>query len=147
MTKDELIADDIIQRLRDATVEILDTHPDVMTLTGRESLNVVPASQAGSVSLPVIVFTHVVSTELAADGDTRDPLIQFTAYANDDDDDIANALIRVVERAYEGPAFLSLDPPIDAYVTRRIRRTVSPGKGTARADMDVTLRVYQPVSA
>lgn len=145
LTRDELLSVDIIQRLREATVAILDTHPDVVTLTGRDSGNVIPASSRTVFATPAIVYAFIVGTELNADGDTREVTIQLTAYAEDDDDATANALIAVAERVYDGPTFEALAVPLDAFVTRRVRRDVGGNDALARADLDVTLRVYQPV--
>lgn len=145
LTRDQLLSADIIQRLREATVAILDTHSDVVTLTGRNSGNVIPASSRTAFTPPAIVYAFIVGTELNADGDTRLPQFQFTGYAEDDDDATANALIAVVERVYDAPAFMALAVPIEASVERRARRDVGGNDALSRADLDVTLRVYQPV--
>lgn len=124
------MASDIIQQSREAIVAVLDAYPPIQALTGRSSGNVVAWNPEAVVELPVIAYQFVTGPELAADGDTRELLFQFSA--SGEDESTAHELLGAVEQALSQLAFLALSPPFDAFVARSIRRGF---------DLDVTLRV------
>lgn len=132
------MSNDIIQVTREAVVEIIDAHADIIAITGRDSDNIVAWNPDQEIERPVIAYQFIDAGQLASDGDTRNPLIQFSATA--EDEATANELLGVVEQILTQEAFLSLSTPLDAFVERSIRRGF---------DLDVTLRVSRatPVPA
>lgn len=124
---------DLIQDTRLAVVSILDSDSAVQAITGRTSANVVAWNPDAIVELPILAYQFIAAPELAADGDTREVQFQFSASAVTESQ--AHALLGAVEMALTQTAFLILASPLDAFVTRRVRRGF---------DLDVTLRVSRP---
>lgn len=131
------MATDGMQRLREAAVTILDTAAAVTTLTGRGSGNVVPSFTQAAGTVPAIAYTLVVATEEDGLGDMRRAQFQFSAFAATES--LANELCGAVESTLTGPAFAALAAPIDARVTRLVRRAVPASETPKRADLDLTL--------
>jgi S-adenosylmethionine synthetase len=143
------VATDPIQILREAIVAVLDTHADVVAITGRATENVVAWGNLGDVSVAnreagIIAYHVLVSSEVAADQNPEDTPVQFGAVAAEES--IANELVNVVRRVINGQAFQALVPPIDAFVTNRVRRPMpfDPEEKLARSDIDITIRAYFP---
>lgn len=127
------MATDLIQKVREAIVAILDTHASIVAITGRGSENLVSWETLGESSpttVPVLAYLFVVATELASDGDTREVLFQLTADAPKESQ--RHELLGAVESILDQPAFLALSPALDAFEVRRVRRAFN---------LDVTLRV------
>jgi hypothetical protein len=121
------MATDPVQILREAIVAVLDTHADVVAITGRATENVVAWGNLGDIPVAnreagIIAYHAIVASE------------------------VANELVNVVRRVVIGQAFHALVPPIDAVVTNRVRRPMpfDPEDGLARSDIDITIRAYFP---
>src|SRR5688572_18440988 len=97
---------DPIERLRESIFSVLNTHADIVALTGRSTHNVVPRSTSAFANTPVLTYFVVTAPEVAADGDTRRVTVQFTAAASDDP--TVNALLHVVEEVLDIDAFADL---------------------------------------
>lgn len=127
------MATDLIQKVREAIVAVLDTHSSIVAITGRASGNLVSwetlADEEPS-GVPVLAYLFVVATKLASDGDTREALFQLTAAAPKES--VRHELLGVVESLLDQPAFLALAAPLDAFEVSSIRRAFN---------LDVTLRV------
>jgi hypothetical protein len=127
------VATDIIQIVDEAVVAILDTHADIIAITGQPSENIVSWATIADdprPKVPKLAYLFVVAPELAADGETWEVQIQLTADAPKDAQ--RNELLGVCARVLDQPAFLALTPAVDAFAIRRIRRAFN---------LDVTLRV------
>ena len=141
------MANDPIQKLREAIVAVLDAHADVAAITGRATENVVAWGNLGAVGIEtkqagLIAYHFIVSPEVAADQKPQRPVIQFGAVAAEES--IANELIGVIARI-DAKDFLALVPPLDAHVTNRVRRSApTDDEGIARADIDITLQIHFP---
>jgi hypothetical protein len=133
---------DLIQRVADALVAVLDTLTAMVALTSRPNGNVLPYDEFTDAALPAIAYLDVTGANAGGIGDTRRVVIQFTAAAGSKS--VANALLEVVENALTPQAFTAagLDACIDP--DNRPTRRGKPGdteEGTFEADMDVTLIV------
>lgn len=143
------MANDPLQILREAIVAVLDTRAEIIALTGRAVENIVSWDNVGAVSdtdrrAGIIAYQVIVASEVAADQNPQQVVIQFGAIAGEES--IANELVNLIRRFVDAKAFLALAPPLDVYVMNRVRRS-SPfdaDEGLARADIDLTLRVYLP---
>ena len=132
---------DIIQRVREAIVEALDTLAAVTVLTGRASGNVVPYKNREKAAKPVITYFVVVAKPIGGVGDTWRVTCQFSVIAEDDDDVTANALVNVISQRLTPPVLAGLlVVPLDAYVEDESRRSVGEDL-SARADIDITFIV------
>jgi hypothetical protein len=141
------VANDHLQILREAIIAVLDTHADIVAITGRGTENIVAWGSLGSLddatrALGVIAYHVIVGSEVAADQNAEAHLVQFAAVAAEES--VANELIGVVTRVLDGPAFLALVPPLDARAENRIRRPApfDPEEDLARSDIDITLHVH-----
>lgn len=132
------MSNDIVELTREAVVSIIDTHASIVAITGRASENIVAWDPDTEVDRPVIAYQFITAPPLAADGDTRLMLFQFSASA--EDEATVHELLGLVEQVLTQTAFLSLPTPLDAFVDRSVRRGF---------DLDVDLRVSRatPVPA
>jgi hypothetical protein len=124
------MAEDLIQVTREAIVAVVDSHADIVAITGRDAENIVAWNPDAPVERPVVAYQFITGSQRAADGDTRSLLFQFSASAHTEAE--ANELLGVVERILTQSAFLSLSNPLDAFVERSTRRGF---------DLDITLQV------
>jgi hypothetical protein len=141
------MANDTLQKAREAVVQVLDTNASIVAITGRASENVVAWGSLGAVAdatrnAGIIAYHIVVGSEPAADKNPEDFVVQLGAVAAEES--IANELIGVVKMVLDGPAFHALVPTIDAYATNRVRRPMpfDPDESLARSDIDITLRFH-----
>lgn len=143
------MANDPVQKLREAIVAVLDTRPEIVALTGRPEENIVAWGNMGEVSdadlkAGMIAYHVIAANEVACDQNPQSIPVQFGAMAGEES--IANEIVGIISRVVDAPAFLALVPPIDASVTKR-SRTPYPfdaQEGLARADIEITLRAYFP---
>lgn len=133
------MATDFVQIFAEAIVAALDTHASIIAITGRDTDNIVAGEATKEVELPIIAYDIINTAELAADQDTREPRVQFSADA--DDSATIRELLGVIERVLDQPLFASLTVPLDAQVINRLR--------IGDQILDVTFRVTQalPVAA
>lgn len=130
------MADDLIQKVREAVTEIVETHPLVIALTGRDQDNIVAFNADVDPDLPVYAYAVVVAVPAGGDGDTRRVRVQITAAA--DDEDVAQEMLGVAERILSANSFLSLAEPLDA---------VPVGSSRSGVDLEVTLLVTMQAPA
>jgi hypothetical protein len=140
------VANDQVQKLREAIVAVLDTRAELVAITGRALNNIVAWGGLGELSdddraAGILAFQVIDATDLAADGKPRRAIVQFGAVAAEES--TANEMLGVVENVFDAPAFLALVPPIDAWAENRSRRPMpfDDDEELARADLDVTLTV------
>jgi hypothetical protein len=127
------VATDIVQKVREAIVTILDTHASIVAITGRANGNIVSwdtLADQSPTEVPILAYLFVVARKLPADGDTREALFQLTADGPKESQ--RHELLGVVEQLLDQPAFLALATPLDAFEVNSIRRDFN---------LDVTLRV------
>lgn len=129
------MATDLIQVTREAIVAVLDTHADIVSITGRPNENIVAFDSLGDTNpdQAILAYAFIDDTELASDGDTRDVRVQITADAPDEA--TVNELLGVAGTVLDQPQFLALSSPLDAQTVRRFRHGIN---------LDVTLRVTRP---
>lgn len=132
---------DTIQLVREALVEALDTLPAIAALTGRASGNVVPFKNRDKADVPAIAYHVVVGAPAGGVGECWEVQVQFSAIAEDDDDERANKLLALVQE-YTRPQYLAANAvtPLDAYQKQFTRRGVGEDL-SARADLDITFIV------
>lgn len=140
------MANDTLQKFREAIVAVLDAHGGIAAITGRGADNVVAWGGLGAVpdsyrKTGLIAYQVIVGSEPAADGKPESFVVQFGAVAAEES--ITNELIGVV-KTIDAPAFLALVPPIDAHATNRVRRPMpfDSEEELARSDIDITYRVH-----
>lgn len=126
------MANDFVRKLKIAIDTALDTHADIVALTGRDTDNIVSANAKKEIELPLVVYDFITAVQIAADQDTRDARIQFSADA--DEEGVADELLGVIERVFDQPLLASLSTPLDAQVVSSIR---------IGQLLDVTLRATQ----
>lgn len=132
---------DMVQRLREAIVAIVDTNADVQALTGRANGNIVSWDTLSTDTLPVVAYQFITSH------DGPSPMLrgydfQFTAVAATES--AANALIGVVSSLFSASAFAALAVPVDAALDPDpgpVRRSVPYDDDAVayRADVDLTI--------
>lgn len=136
---------DIKQRVKEATVAVLDTHPRIVAITGRAKNNIVPFGALSTAILPVLAYLIVVGRGVGGLGDTRNMSVQITAAA--DDPRAVSDLIEVIEDVYDAPAFGALPIPLKAYVPPggfvRQEMSIDAQDEYAREDAIVTLIVQK----
>lgn len=134
-------ATDIIQRTREAFIAIFNAHADIAAVTGKPDDNVVPWRVDLEVDAPVLVFFVVVATQNGQPGDTREIMLQVSAYARSESE--ANAMLEVVENRLTVTALAALPRPLDAMPVRFLRRPVPFEESTDRyrGDLEITLIV------
>jgi hypothetical protein len=99
---------DIFERLRQATVAIVNADAGVQALTGRATENCVAWDRVAEAVRPVIAYHIVLLGQQGESGDGRDGTVQFTAIADGNDADaLTNELLHAVELAYTAPALLA----------------------------------------
>jgi hypothetical protein len=143
------MANDPLQILREAIVDLLDDHALIAAITGRAADNVVAWDSVGEYSdvdrkAGIIAYQVIVGSEAAGDANPNDYIVQFGAIAGEES--IANELINAIRRAVTGLGFRTLASNLDVTVVNRVRRPApfDADEGLARADIDLTLRVYFP---
>lgn len=129
------MANDLVEVSGEAIGAILDTHADVVAITGRPDGNIVKFDSLATTdpTQAMLAYAFIDGTELGGDGDTRNLRFQITADAPDEA--TINELLGVVETILEQPAFLALSSPLDAQAVTRFRHGIN---------LDVTLRVTRP---
>lgn len=135
------MASDVVQRVREAIVGILDTKAAIVALTGRANRNVLPFQKLADATVPVLAYFVVTANNAGGIGDTRRVVVQFTAAAVSES--VANALLEAVENSLTAPAFAALAAPLDAMTESWSRRgeVEVAEDGTFSADLDVSLIV------
>jgi hypothetical protein len=125
------MANDPLQILREAMVDLLDDHALISAITGRATDNIVAWDSVGEYSdasrkAGIIAYQVIIGSEAAADANPNDYIVQFGAV--------------------NGPGFRALASNLDVTVVNRVRRPApfDADEGLARADTDLTLRVYFP---
>lgn len=118
----------------------LDTHSEVVAITGRASGNVVPFKNRDVAQRPVIAYLVVDARPAGGAGNNWEVLVQFSALSEDDDDAATNQLAEIVNAVINPVTLLGLTPPLDAYVRERAMRDIA-DDAAARADIDITLIV------
>jgi hypothetical protein len=143
------MANDPLQILREAMVDLLDDHALISAITGRATDNIVAWDSVGEYSdasrkAGIIAYQVIIGSEAAADANPNDYIVQFGAIA--EEESIANELVNAIRRAVNGPGFRALASNLDVTVVNRVRRPApfDADEGLARADTDLTLRVYFP---
>lgn len=135
------MATDLLQRVREAVVGVLDTNADIVALTGRARLNVLPYQKLADATVPVLAYFVVTGNNAGGIGDTRRIIVQFTAAAASES--VANHLLEAVENHLNAPALAALAAPLDAYAESFDRRgdPEMAEDGSVSADLDVSLIV------
>ena len=136
------IPTDLIERAQVAVVAVLDTDPDIATITGRASGNVSAENAEMPTDLPILTYGYTVATPGGgAIGDTREILFLFSAIAMTESE--ANALLEVVESKRWSVALAALASPLNGYFTNPVRRRIpwDESDDTYRSDLEFTLIV------
>lgn len=105
---------DFTQRAREAIVEVVDTLPAIVALTGRASQNIVAAEDLTAALVPMIGYAIGRVQQISAT-DYRVP-VTFTAAAADAA--TVNALLNAIDGAVTNPKLLLTSYPIDSYRER-----------------------------
>lgn len=140
-------ATDLIRRVQEGVVAILDVDPAVTTITRRHSCNCMPWQGVSDVDLPVLLLQFVDATEWGAIADHRRIRFRVTAMASGNDSEaICDALVSAAETLLVQPRFAALG--LDAYPERRNRYRgpldpVPAGSQLARSDLELTLIAHQ----
>jgi hypothetical protein len=122
---------DLIERAKIAIVAVLDTHPQIVAITGRSSGNLIPWDAETETDLPVIAYRVTVATRggaAPATGDSREIMFLFSAVAADDAQ--SHALLEVIEGGIAPPDVVwsvelaTLPQPFDGYFMNPVRREV-----------------------
>jgi hypothetical protein len=96
---------DVFERLRQATVAIVDGLAAVQAITGRASANCVAWDSVGEAARPVVVYKIIVLGQNGESGDGREGVVQFTAVAeNNNADRTVNELLKAIEDGYTASA-------------------------------------------
>ena len=131
------MATDLLQRVKEAIVAILDTAAGIVAITERPDGNIVPWKDLSDATLPVLAYFIVTANEIGGIGDTRQVDIQFTASASDDS--VVNALLEQVELTFVEPAFAAQN--LNAYVSSRSRQPSPDEEDVQRGDLDISIIV------
>jgi hypothetical protein len=136
------MATDLLQRAREAVVQVLDQHPAVAALTGRLSQNIVAWGSLADATRPVLAY-FVVADGLGPVENARAITVQFAAFAGAGDEALANELVALVPELITASSLAALPAPfaLDAFVESWQRRGAAPDPESeaARADLDLTL--------
>lgn len=99
---------DIIQRIREAAVSIVDGLAAVQAITGRSTENCVAWSSVDEATRPVVAYSIPVLAQQGESKDGRDGTIRFTAIAegNDADANVQN-LLEAIEQGLTATALFA----------------------------------------
>lgn len=114
---------DLMQRLREAVVSILDGLGAVQAITGRSAGNVVAWDSLEDAPRPVLAYLLHSFAQVGESGDARDGVLQVTAVAEGNGADaIVNALLEAVEQGLTAEALYAAG--VDASPVRLVRHEV-----------------------
>lgn len=141
---------DLLERCAIAVVAVLDSHAQIVAITGRANGNVLPWDVEDETELPVIAYRDTIATrggQAPATGDSREVMFLFSVVAATESE--VNALLEVIEGGHAAPkviwapALAALNPPLDGCFVNPVRRNVgwdSDADGY-RKDLEYTLVV------
>jgi hypothetical protein len=122
---------DLIDRAKIAVVAVLDTNPQIVAITGRNSGNVLPWDAEYETEQPVVAYRATIATRggnAPATGDSREIMFLFSAVAPTDSESLA--LLEVIEGGNAPPAIVwvlalaALPEPFDGCFVNPVRREV-----------------------
>jgi len=136
-------ATDIVQKLDEALVTIVNADATMRTLCGRSTGLVAPWQDIGTATFPIIVYQLLVMVEGGGLGDERTGTYTFTAFSEGNNAKAnANAIMERLEQLVTYNALFAQG--LDAAATRWTRRGVSENvfadtRNVRRADGDLEI--------
>ena len=123
-----------IEAFRNALVTIYDGDAAVQAATGRTELNLVPrGAQRYETNLPAMTYFIVTSPQKRGTKGSRKIVVQFEAWARDDEPNVFNILETLMDRAealFVGTNLLAQG--VDMYRTRTVSREDIPAEDNVR---------------
>lgn len=123
---------DIVDRAKIAIVAVLDTHPQIVAITGRANGNLIPWDAETETEQPLVAYRATVATRggaAPATGDSREIMFLFSAVGENESETLA--LLDVIEGGTDpaqdvvwSVALAALVPPFDGCFVNPVRREV-----------------------
>lgn len=135
-----MTATDIVQKLDEAVVAIVNADATMRTLCGRSTGLIVPWQDIGGLTLPVVVYQLVTADQTGGLGDTRLITLTFTAWSEGNHAKAnANALMERLEQVlvFQNLAGQGLDAAEQRWTRRGIAESPLGSRNVRRADGDL----------
>ena len=132
-------ATDVIQKLDEAVVTIVNADATMRTLCGRSTGLIAPWQDIGDATLPIIVYQLVVADQVGGLGDARVATMTLGAFSEGNNAKAnANALMERLEQllTYTALATQGLDAAVRRWTRRGIADNLFDTRNVRRADGD-----------